>query len=65
MKKITRIILNAIITAGIVFLSSLSIAYPPSAENLYAAFIGASLAFLTQLRQLFKDSNNPPLGCLI
>jgi len=63
------IILNALLTAGIVFLSTLSVQYPPTIQNVYAAAIGAALALITQLKQYLSveiDNINPPIfGLLI
>ncbi len=65
-----RVILNSCIIAGITFFSTLSISFPPRPENLWAAFIGASLALLTQLKTLTsmpQENEKPkrPLGMLI
>jgi hypothetical protein len=64
-----RVIYNAAIIAGITFFSTLSIAFPPRPENLWAAFIGASLSLLTQLKTITSISENEkpkrPLGMLI
>lgn len=65
-----RVLLNAAIIAGITFLSTLSIDYPPTAQNIWAAGIGASLALLTQLKSITDDSSQdekpkPPLGMLL
>lgn len=47
-----RILLNAAIVGGIAFFSTLSVAYPPTMANLYAAIIGFALAVLTMLKTL-------------
>lgn len=47
-----RILLNSILVGGIVFFSSLTITGLPTIENIYAAFVGASLSILTQLLNL-------------
>ena len=68
-----RVLANAAIVAGIAFFSTLSITYPPTPQNLWAAFIAGALALLTQLRTLFPDAQineentkpKPPLGMLI
>lgn len=67
MTALKRALINAGIIAAITFISTLSIDYPPTAQNLWAAFIGASLAMLTQLRSILDsdDIKNPPLGMLI
>lgn len=68
--NIKKAILNAAVIAGITFFSTLSVNYPPEAQNVWAAFIGASLAMLTQIRTLTDvdfDELKPkrPLGMLI
>lgn len=69
MKAFERVILNAFIVAGITFFSTLSIEYPPEAQNLWAAGIGAALSLLTQLKTITAhedpDKPKPPLGMLI
>lgn len=69
MTPFERVLANATIIAGITFLSSLSIDFPPTAQNLWAAFIGASLALLTQLKSITEsnldEKPKPPLGMLI
>lgn len=63
-----RIIANAFVIAGITFFSTLSIQYPPEAQSLWAAFIAACLALLTQLRTFTDPGQNKPkrpLGMLI
>lgn len=67
MNAIERALINAAIIAGITFLSTLSIDFPPTAQNLWAAFIGASLALLTQLKSITEsdETKKPPLGMLI
>ena len=62
-----RMIINTILTAGIVFLSSLTITGLPTIENVWAAFVGAGLALLTQLLAILnKPPNRPPqFGSLI
>ncbi len=64
---IQRVIVNALIIAGITLFSTLSIAYPPSAQNLWAAFIAAMLSLLTQLKTITDVELKPkrPLGMLI
>lgn len=57
MKKWKRILGNAVITALIVFFSTLSVSYPPSVGNVYAAIIGGVLALLPQLKEIFEDPN--------
>ncbi len=54
-----RIILNAILVGGIVFFSSLTITGLPTIENIYAAFVGASLSILTQLLELTREYGTP------
>lgn len=68
MNALKRALVNAAIIAGITFLSTLSIDYPPTAQNVWAAGIGASLAMLTQLKSIFEsdeDQKPPVLGMLI
>ncbi len=73
MTPFERVILNSMIVAGIAFFSTLSITYPPTPANIWAAFIAGALAFLTQLKTLFPDEKidqnqeqrKPPLGMLI
>ena len=63
-----RIIANAFVIAGITFFSTLSIQYPPEAQSLWAAFIAACLALLTQLRTFTDPGHNKPkrpLGMLL
>ncbi len=61
-----KIILNAVIVAGITFFSSLAATgYPPTIANVYAGVIGAGLAFFTQCRGLTTDSEPPKLGMLL
>lgn len=56
MKSVFKMsILNALVIAGIVFVSTLSIDYPPSGGNIWAAVIGGSMAFLTQLKTVVQD----------
>lgn len=72
-ERVKIILLNAIVIAGITFFSTLSLQYPPEAQNIWAAFIGATLALLTQIRTLTDeeltelDELKPkrPLGILI
>lgn len=72
-EKLKRALANAAIIAAITFISSLSIDFPPTAQNLWAATIGASLALFTQLQSIFGSDGNkkqdenkkPPLGMLI
>lgn len=69
-KNIKIALLNAAIVAGITFFSTLSIQYPPDAQSIWAAFIGASLSLLTQVRTITDvnlDELKPkrPLGMLI
>ena len=61
-----RLILNAAMIAGITFFSTLSIEYPPTAQNLWAASISAILVLITQFKTL-TDPTEPkkPLGMLI
>lgn len=71
--NVKKALLNAAVIAGITFFSTLSVTYPPGAQNLWAAFIGAALALLTQIRTLTDvdlpelDELKPkrPLGMLI
>lgn len=73
MTPLERALANAAIIAGITFLSTLSIDFPPTAQNIWAAFIGASLSLLTQLKTITesdpddadKTKPKPPLGMLI
>lgn len=53
-QKVIYSLLNAGIVGGIVFLSSLSLQYPPTAQVLYQAFIGAGLALLTQAKSIME-----------
>jgi len=56
MKKIIGIrLLNAFVVALITFISTLSIQYPPSLQNIWAGFIAFSLTLLTQIRALLND----------
>lgn len=64
MTPLERAIANAGIVSGITFFSTLSISYPPSMANVWAATIGAMLALLTTLKVIFeKDDNNNNEGC--
>ena len=69
--KLTRLqiaIINAIITGGIVFFSTVSTTDLPTQQNLWAAFVGFMLAMLVQLKMLIsKDSViiPPKIGMLI
>lgn len=45
---------NALIMAGISFLSTLKIDFPPSADNLWAAGIAGGMALLLQLGRYYK-----------
>ncbi len=64
-----RVICNAALIAGITFFSTLSIDFPPHAQNLWAAFIAGSIALLTQLKTItdMTADQKPrrPLGMLI
>lgn len=64
-----RIVINAFIIAGITFVSTLSINFPPSAQNLWSGFLAATLALLTQIKSIteLSDGRKPkrPLGMLI
>lgn len=63
-----RVIANAVLIAGITFFSTLSIEYPPTAQNLWAASIAAILVLITQFKMLTDpDPSEPkrPLGMLI
>mgnify|MGYP003394037506 CR=1 FL=1 len=71
-----RIVLNTLIIGGIAFFSSLTITGFPTIENVWAAFVGASLAGLTQLLALTRQDSQsnipkdyrrkpPRLGMLI
>lgn len=48
-------IVNAVAVAGITFLSTLSITYPPTMQNLYASMIAFSLTFLVQIKALTEE----------
>ncbi len=69
---------NAVIMAGITFLSTMKIDFPPTMDNLWAAFIAGGLALLMQLKSYYniqeaRDAGladqtkpkKPPLGMLI
>lgn len=60
-----RVVLNAFIVAGIVFISTLSTTYPPTGQNLYSAVIGFTLALLTQLKTLTGNSDSSQPGMLV
>ncbi len=63
-----RVLANAAIIAGITFFSTLSITFPPTPQNFWAAFIAASLALLTQLKtitEVTEQKPKRPLGMLI
>jgi hypothetical protein len=60
-----KLILNALIVAGIVFVSSISTTYPPTLENVYSSMIGFTLALLTQLKTITSDREPPKLGMLL
>lgn len=66
-----RVLVNAFIIAGITFFSTLSINFPPSAQNLWAASIAGILSLLTQLKTITDVSVTSglkpkrPLGMLI
>lgn len=62
MRKWKRVVLNAGIVAGISFLSSLSVAFPPSISNLYAAGIAFGLTFLVTIRNAFDRDEKPSSG---
>lgn len=53
-KSVYYSLINAGIVGGIVFLSSLSLQYPPTAQVLYQAVIGAGLALLTQAKSIME-----------
>jgi hypothetical protein len=53
-QKVIYSLLNALIVGGIVFLSSLPSQYPPTAQVLYQAVIGAGLALLTQVKSIME-----------
>lgn len=53
-----RVIINAAIIAGITFFSTLSIDFPPTAQNVWAALIAAMLALMTQLRTLTEITSD-------
>ncbi len=69
--NVKRALANSFIIAGITFFSTLSVHYPPEAQNIWAAFVGAALALLTQIRTLtdvnLDEELKPkrPLGMLI
>ncbi len=71
MTPFERVLANAAIVAGITFLSTLSIDFPPTAQNIWAASIGAMLSLLTQLKTITElgkndpDKPKPPLGMLV
>jgi hypothetical protein len=60
MEKWQRLLGNAIIMGLIVFFSTLSINYPPTMQNLWAAFIGSMLALLPALQLIFKGNGGSP-----
>lgn len=62
MRKWKRVVLNAGIIAGFSFLSSLSVEFPPSVSNLYAAGIAFGLAFLFTIRNAFDKDEKPSSG---
>ena len=63
-----KIILNAVLVAGIVFVSTMQVTFPPSWQSLYAATTGFLLALLTQLKVLTRSdgtSRPPEFGMII
>lgn len=73
MTPFERVLANALIIAGITFFSTMTIDFPPTAQNVWAAGVAAVLALLTQLKQITeeqteesgKDRKPPNLGMLI
>jgi hypothetical protein len=72
LSPVDKILLNAVITAGIVFFSTLSVSYPPAWSNIYAAGIGAMMAIFTQLKTLTTSDDDgepkirpPGMGLLV
>jgi len=69
--KLSRIqiaIINAVITGGIVFFSTVTTSDLPTQQNLWSASVGFMLAMLVQLKMLIsKDSViiPPKIGMLI
>ena len=69
--KLSRIqiaIINAVITGGIVFFSTVTTTDIPTQQNLWSASVGFMLAMLVQLKMLIsKDSViiPPKIGMLI
>lgn len=57
MKKWQRILGNGLIVGLIAFFSSLSIQFPPTSQNIWAAFIAFVLAFLPQAKEIFEDDS--------
>ena len=63
-----KIILNAVLVAGIVFVSTMQTTYPPNTQTVYAAVTGFLLALLTQLKTLTNadgTSRPPKFGMII
>lgn len=60
-----KVILNALIIAGIVFVSTLPTSYPPSFQSIYSSTIGFTLSLLTQLKTITSDSEPPKIGMLL
>jgi hypothetical protein len=63
MTPLERVLANAAIVAGITFFSTLSIDYPPHAENIYAAGIAAVLILLTTIKSAFPDETLEDPDC--
>lgn len=53
--KLTFGLLNTGVIAAIVFISTLSIDYPPTIQNVWAATIGGTLALLTQIKSILQE----------
>ena len=69
--KLSRIqiaIINAVITGGIVFFSTVTTSDLPTQQNLWSASVGFMLAMLVQLKMLISKDGSiipPKIGMLI